>query len=212
MKKIIYIILAVLIIAGIAITVTIGLNTDIIYKGHVEVKVHIGKETNKKEITAIAKDIFENKKIVINNMESFNDAFVIKVENVSDEQVENLKQKLIEKYELEDSDDIITKKYVPNLKLRDIVKPYVSSSFNMPIIISSVIILVFMAIRYKKLGSLKVLLQTIIMLIMSEALLFSIIAITRYPVNRYLIPAGLIIYMGTIIITNMQFVKKFGRI
>ena len=208
MKKIIYIVLAVLIIVGIAITATIGLNVDVIYKAHEEVRVHIGKETDKKEIEAIAKDVFGKQKVVVSNIEEFNDMFLIKTENVSDEQIETLKQKIAEKYEIEDTENIVTKNYVSNLKLRDIIKPYFEPSYSMPIISSTVIILVFMAIRYKKLGSIKVLLQTVGMLAIAELLLLSIIAIIRYPINRYAVPAGLIIYVGTIIITNMQFVKN----
>lgn len=208
MKKIIYIVLAVLVIIGIAITATIGLNVDIIYKAHEEVEVYIGKETDKKEIEAIAKETFENQKIVVNNIEVFNDAFLIKVENVSDEQIESLKQKVAEKYELQDTDNIVKRNYVSNFRLRDIIKPYFSPSNNMPIIVSTIIILVFMAIRFKKLGSIKVLLQTVVMIVMSEVLLLSIVAIIRYPVNRYIIPTGLIVYIGTIIITNMQFIKN----
>lgn len=208
MKKIIYIVLAVLIIVGMAITATIGLNVDIIYKTHEEIEVYAGKETNKTEIEAIAKEIFGNQKIIVNNIEVFNDAFLIKVENVSDEQIESLKQKMIEKYEIQNTDNIVKRNQVSNLRLRDIVKHYVVPANNMPIIVSTIIILAFMAIRFKKLGSIKVLLQTVAMIAMSEVLLLSIIAITRYPVNRYIIPTGLIVYIGTIIITNMQFIKN----
>ena len=161
MKKIIYIVLAVLIIVGIAITATIGLNVDVVYKAHEEVKVYIGKETDKKEIEAMAKDVFGKQKIVVSNIEEFNNMFLIKTESVSDEQIETLKQKVIEKYEIEDNDNIVTKNYVSNLRLRDLIKPYFEPSYSMPIILSTLIILVFMAIRYKKIGSIKVLLQTI---------------------------------------------------
>ena len=208
MKKIIYIVLAVVIILGIVLTATIRLNVDIIYKAHEELSVYIGKETDKKEIEAIAKDVFENQKIVVGNIESFNNAFLIKTESTSNEQIENLKQRIVEKYEIEDADSIITQNHVAKLRLRDLIKPYISPSYYMPILMSTAIILVFMAVRFKKLGSIKVLLQTGIMMVMAELLFLSIIAITRYPVNRYIIPAGLIVYVGTIIITNMQFIRS----
>lgn len=208
MKRIIYIVLAVVIILGIALTATIRLNVDIIYKAHEEVRVYIGKETDKKEIEAIAKDVLGNQKIVVSNIESFDDVFLIKAESTSDEQIENLKQKIVERYEIEDTESIITQNHVAKLRLRDLIKPYISLSYYMPILMSTVIILIFMAVRFKKLGSIKVLLQTVIMVVMAELLFLSIIAITRYPVNRYIIPAGLIVYTGTIIITNMQFIKS----
>ena len=208
MKKIIYIILAVVIIVGITITAIMGLNVDVIYKTHEEVRVHIGKETNIKEIEAIAKEVFENKKIVVSNIEEFNDLFLIKVESCSEEEIENLKQKVAEKYEIEDKETIITKNQIPNLRLRDLIKPYIMPEYYMPLLVSTALILVFMAVRFKNLGSIKVCIQTVLMIGIAELLLFSIIAITRYPVNRYVIPAGLVVYTGTIIITNMQFMKN----
>lgn len=208
MKKIVYIVLAVVIIAGIAITATIGLNVDIIYKAHEQVNIYIGKEANIKDVENIVKEVFGKQKIKVSQIEVFGDVFAVKAESVSDEQMENLKQKIGEKYELQDTSNIITKAHIPNLRLRDIIKPYIQPSSFMPIIITTLIILAFMAIRFKKLGSIKVVLQTGIMLILAELLLLSIIAITRYPVNQYIVPAGLTVYVATIIAMNIQAVKE----
>ena len=208
MKKKFYIVLAIFIIVGIAITSIIGLNVDVVYKAHKEVRVSIGKETNIKDVEAIAKEILGNKKIVISSIDDFNNLFLIKTESISDEEIENLKQKIKEKYEIEDDENIITEVQVPKLRLRDLTIPYIAPGYYMPILVSTVIILAYMAVRFKKLGSIKVLVQTSIMMLLSELLLLSIIAITRYPVNHYIIPAGLIVYIGTIIMTNMQFLKS----
>ena len=77
---------------------------------------------------------------------------------------------------------------------------------------ATAIVLVYMAIMYKKLGITKVILQEVIVLIISGALLYSIIAITRFPVNRLFIPSGLAVYMLTIIITNLQFTKQLQNL
>lgn len=63
-----------------------------------------------------------------------------------------------------------------------------------------------MAIRYYKLGAGKVLAQTVGMLVITQAILFSVIAITRIPVGRLTIPMVLMIYMLTLIgiTTNME--------
>lgn len=199
MKKIVYIALAVIIIVGTIITATIGLNVDIIYKEHQELQVYVGKETDIKEIMNIVKDVFGKQKTTVTKIESFNDMFLVKTKSVSEEQIESLKQKVGEKFGIEDTSNIITSLTVGKLRLKDLAKPYV-----LPTIISTLIILAVMAIRYNKLGSVKIVLQTGGMLILAELLFLSVLAITRCPINRYTIPAGLTVYMATIIAINIQ--------
>jgi len=209
MKKIIYIILAIIIIAGIAITATIGLNVDLEYREHERIDINIGKEANINDIKVIAKEVFGGQKVKVNKADSFNESFCINTQSVSDEQLENLTNKISEKYGEENKTiDEITNITVPKLRLRDIIKPYIMSSTYMPIIIATGLILVFMGIRFKQLGSIKIVVQTALMLILSEALLFSIIAITRYPVNKYVVPAGLTVYVATLVACNIQAVSE----
>ena len=69
MKKIVYIVLAVIIIVGTIITATIGLNVDIIYKEHQELQVYVGKETDIKEIMNIVNDVFGKQKTTVTKIE-----------------------------------------------------------------------------------------------------------------------------------------------
>ena len=210
MKKIIFIALAIIIVAGIIITATIGLNVDIMYKAHEQINIYIGKETNINEIQEIAKEVFGNQKTKVIVVEAFNDAFAINTESVSDEQIESLKQKVGEKYSIEDTSNTVTKSSIPKLRLRDIIKPYI-----MPVIIATAIIFAFMAVRYKNMGITKVIIQLLqsgIMLILAEALLLSIIAITRYPVNQYIILGALAIYFTTVMFLNAQSLKELEHL
>ena len=210
MKKIIFIVLAIIIVAGIIITATIGLNVDIMYKAHEQINIYIGKETNINEIKEIAKEVFGKQKTKVIVIEAFNDAFAINTESVSDEQIELLKQKVGEKYNIEDTSNTVAKSSIPKLRLRDIIKPYI-----MPIIIATVIILAFLAVRYKNMGITKVIIQLLqsgIMLILAEALLLSIIAITRYPVNQYIILGALTIYFTTLMYLNAQNLKELENL
>lgn len=206
MKKIYFIVLAIIIIVGIAITATVGLNVDLIYKPHEQINIYIGKETNIKEIEDISKEVFGKQRVRIVKIELFNDAFALNTEAVSDEQIENLRQKVGEKFEIEDTYSAIVKSSIPKLRLRDLAKPYVK-----PIIISTIIILAFMAVRFKKLGSLKVILQMCIMLILAGLLLLSIIAITRCPINQYVVPGVLTVYFATIFVSNIQNIKELEK-
>lgn len=209
MKKIVYAVLAVIIIIGIIVIATVGFNVDVIYSNHREVKVYVGKDYDINEVNQIVNEVISNEKVVINSVEKFNDSFVIKAKGISDEQVENLKQKISEKYEIseENKDSMIKVSDVGSFRIRDLIKPY-----KLPVIIATVIILAYMAIRYKKLGIVKVILQEILVLAIAGSLLLSIIAITRCPVNRLFIPAGLTVYILTIITTNLQFTKQLENI
>ena len=154
MKKIIFIVLAIIIIVGIVLTATIGLNVDIIYKNHEQIKIYIGKEINIKDIEVIAKEVFTKQKIQVEMIESFNDSCAINIENVTDEQIELLKQKITEKYGIEDLTNSIERTSIPNLRLRDLIKPYI-----IPVIISTLIVFGFMAIRFKNIGSVKIVMR-----------------------------------------------------
>lgn len=209
MKKIVYAVLAVIIIIGIIVIATVGFNVDVIYSNHREIKVYVGKDYNIDEVKQIVNEVIPEEKVVINKVEKFNDSFIIKVNKISDEQLESLKQKISEKYEIseENRDNMITDSYIGSFRIRDLIRPYVQ-----PIIISTVVILVYMGVRYKKLGIAKVIIQEIIVLVMAMALLLSVIAITRCPVNRAFIPAGLTVYILTIITTNLQFTKQLENL
>ena len=153
-QKMIFIILAVIIIAGIAVISTIGFN--------LELKM---QETKKIEL-------YKQKQSIID--------------------------KVNEKYGTElkaDSTEIIN---IPNMKIRDLVKPYVTS-----FAISTVLILVYIAIRYRKLGSIKTMINSLLIIVVGQVVLFSLIAITRIPVGRLTIPMVLIVYVCTLLgITN----------
>lgn len=209
MKKIVYAILAVIIIIGIIVIATVGFNVGVIYSNHREVNVYLGKEYNINDVRQIVNEVITDEEVIINGVEKFKDSLAIKAKNISDEQVESLKQKFIEKYEISDDnkDSFITVSDIGSFRIRDLVKPYI-----LPIILATAIVLVYMAIMYKKLGITKVILQEVIVLIISGALLYSIIAITRFPVNRLFIPSGLAVYMLTIIITNLQFTKQLQNL
>lgn len=209
MKKIVYAVLAVIIVLGIIVIATVGFNVDVIYSNHREVKVYVGKDYNIDEVKQIVNEVIPKEKIIINKVEKFNDSFIIKTDKISDEQLEDLKQKISEKYEIseENRENLITISDVGNLRIRDLIRPYV-----VPIIIATIIILVYMSILYKRLGIVKVIMQEIIVLVIVGALLLSIIAITRCPVNRMFVPSVLTVYVVTIIATNLQFAKQLENL
>lgn len=206
MKKIIYGILACMIIAGTIITFTIGLNVDIIYSKNVEIDVYIGKAVEIEEIKQLAKEVFPDEKIIVQEIEMFKDMVSITMEDKTDEElkepVEQLNSKINEKYGTENTvEDSITIVHNPKVKLSSILKPYL-----VPVGISAIIILIFVGIRYKKLGTTKTIISYVLYTGIVELTYLSILAIIRFPINRLVVPIGLVLYITTI--TSLSFIKE----
>ena len=211
MKKIVYIILICIIIAGIIIIPTIGLNADLIYSKNVEIDVYLGKTFNMNDMENLVNEVFPDEKNIIQQIEVFGDMVAITIpdtrtEEELDSKVEELTAKINEKYELEITSDDVQITHNPKVRLSSVVIPYA-----LWIGISAALILVYVAIRYRKLGVVKTLLTYIISIVAVELLLLSIIAITRYPVNRIIVPLGLaafVIVVTVLVIKNEAELEK----
>ena len=211
MKKIVYAILICIIIAGIVIIATIGLNADIIYSKNVEIDVYLGKTFEKNDIKNIVNDVFPNERVIIQEIEMFGDMFSITLaDNRSEEElntkVDELTTKINEKYEVELSEDDIDVVHNAKIRLSSIILPYVYI-----LAIAIVLVLVFIGFRYKKLGVIKTLATYLLSIAASELVLLSIIAITRFPINRMVIPAGLLVFVVVVTVLGCINEKKLAQ-
>ena len=209
MKKIIYAILILIIIAGIIIIPTIGLRADIIYSENVEIDVYVGKTFERKDIESIVSEVFPDERVIIQEIEMFNDMFSLTLQDNRSEdelntKIEELNNKINEKYGTENTVDDISVTHNSGIRLSDILIPYAVT-----IGISVVVILVFVGVRYRKLGVIRTLITYLLSIGASELLLLSIIAITRFPINRLVIPVGLVLFV--IVVTILGFVNE-GKI
>ncbi len=205
MKNKILAVVAVIILIGIIITVAVGFNLDLNYKNYKLIEVKIGKEFNISDIEAITKEVFSGKKTEINKVGDFEDTVAIKLvdSDVTDEQKELLNTKLNEKYGTENAASSIKINDVPKFNVFDLIKPYI-----VPVLFVTVIVLVYISIRFRKLGALKVALQTLGMTGMAELLYFAIIAITRHPINGMVMPVSLVIYVAILTLLTGMFEKQ----
>ena len=201
--KIIAVIIAIIIIAGIIVTLTVGLNFDLRYQEAKKVELYIAQEFEISDIKTITDEVLPNQKVIIQKVEVYEDSVSIISKDITDEQKTQLVEKINEKYGTELSADSIETVTIPHTRGRDIIKPYI-----LPLIISTVIILVYMAIRYHKLGVIKVLLKTIFATIVVELILLSLIAICRIPVGRLTIPMVLTVYLLTLVGITTRFEKQ----
>ena len=81
-----------------------------------------------------------------------------------------------------------------NAHIRDFLKPYI-----LPMALATVIILVYFAILYRKLGVQNVLIKAILIIVLSQMVLLSLLALLRIPMGRVTTPLILLVYVTSLI-------------
>lgn len=201
--KIIITIIAIIILIGIAITCTIGLNFDLRYRDSKRMELYLEQDFNISDIKQMTDEVMPGRKVIIQKVEVYEDTVSITAEDITNEEKQSLIDKVNEKYGTTLSAESTEIETIPNTRGRDIVKPYV-----VPFGIATLIILVYMAIRYRKLGVVKTLLKTIVIAIVTEMVLLSIMAITRIPIGIVTIPLVITVYLLTLIGLTTYFEKE----
>lgn len=186
---IIFAIVVAVIAIGVIIAIVKGFNFDLLYNGGKRIEVDIGKQFEIKDIEAITKEIVGENSCV-QTVEIYKESVSIFAQDMTEEQRNNIITKINEKYGLElkaEESEIIN---VPHIRLRDIIKPCI-----IPLVIATIIVLIYIGIKYIRKTNAEILLETIIVIILGQALLFSIFAITRIPVGKLTIPMILSVYV-----------------
>lgn len=193
-NKILILLMILIIIAGILMIIFKGFNFDLKYQDTKQIEFGLDKQFSISDIKAITDEVLNNEPVLIRKVEVYEDAVNITAREITDEQKANIITKVNEKYGTDLNADEIEIVTVAHTKGRDIIMPYV-----VPFIIATIIILIYMMIKYYKLNSGKVLLKIIGIIILAQVLLFSIMAITRIPTGRLTIPLVLTVYMLTLV-------------
>lgn len=183
------------------------------YQPKQKITISIGKEDyNVDDIKAIAKEVLAKEDLVVEK--STDDAKYVTIEAniITNDELEKLNSKINEKYELTNKTSsigvtqVITVNEIPRVRLTDMAKQYGKYTA-----ISAVIILVYFAIRFKKLGAIKTIFGSIISIILAEIFYMAIIAITRYPIDKIAIIGAVAIYMLIMIFLNNNFLKQTAK-
>ena len=206
-QKILLLLSIIIVIAGAIVTVTIGLNFDLRYENAKKVELNLQSEFNIADVKTITDEVLPGQDVLIQKVELYEDTVSIIAKEITEEQRNNIVEKVNEKYgtELVAEDTEIFS--IPHTRGRDIIKPYIT-----PFVIATVIIIIYMAIRYYKLNSIKVILKTIGISILTQLVLLSIMAIARIPIGRITIPLVIIVYMLTLIGITTRFEKNLDQI
>ena len=205
--KIIAILSIIIIIAGIIMIMTKGYNFDLKYSDSKRILLNVGTTFNNQDIKSITDEVLGNQKVMIQKVEVFEDAVSITAEEITEEQKTNLINKMNEKYGTTTKAEDIEITTIAHTRGRDIIKPYI-----VPFLIATIIIVIYMMIRYHKLNAFKVLLKTVCMVVYTQIMLFSIIAITRIPIGRLTIPMVLTVYILTLVGCTSRFENNLKKV
>lgn len=206
-KKIIVAIIILLIIIATTITVTIGFEVELKFQDNQKIELYLEKEFEISDIKQITNDVLQNQKVMIQKVEVYEDMVSITAKEITEEQKNQIVNKVNEKYGIELSADATTIVSVPRLRLSQMFKQYI-----IPFIIALAIILVYMAIRYFKLGTIKVSILTLITILIAQLILFSVIAIFRIPIGRLTIPMVITVLIFTLIELTINYERKMKNL
>lgn len=205
-KKIIYAIIALVIVAGSICAYTMKFRFNILYEDSIRLDINIGKQGNVSEVKEIAKEVFTGQEIAVQEVEIFQDMFSITVREVNDDQKNQLIQKINEKYGTELEVSSIAEVVLPHYRARDLFQRYI-----LPILIVAFLILIYVGIRYQKLGIFKIVGKTLMIPLIVELVYLSILAIGRIPISFYTLPLGITIAIITLTILMCEYEKKLDR-
>lgn len=99
-----------------------------------------------------------------------------------------------EKFETDKTVEDLKVNSISNKRIRDVVKPYF-----VPMFLVFVIVSIYAMIRFRKIDSLKLVLEYLWKIILTELVLLSIIAIVRVPVNDIVVNLFMMIAIAQLI-------------
>jgi len=208
-----YVVIALTIIVGIVMVALKGFNVELAYTSNKKVTLSIGENVDLAKIQEKADEVFGKGKAVAQIVEIYKDAVQITAKDISEEQKNTLVEKVNELYPQEQAEGEEPTKLLDaskvtidsnqNARLRDFLKPYL-----IPSIVVTVIVLAYYAILYRKLGVIKVLLQSGLTVVLAQAVLLSVLAIVRFPMGRATTPLMLLVYVSSLIYTSGCLIKE----
>lgn len=207
-NKILYILVCLIIIAGIATWKNRGFNLELQYSNRNQINISNNTSIKKEDIEQITKEVLGNTRYFIQEVEMFGNSISIVADKITDEQKNQIVEKFNEKYETDIEAEDIETVTIPFTRVKDVIKPYI-----LPGITTLTIIVVYALIRFKTLGWKNILSKLVIIPVLAELLLYSIIAVTRIPFGRITIACGIALYVIIIAIltNNFENEKEKGK-
>ena len=192
-KIIVIAIEALVILAGIVIINIMGFNKELRFSQSERIDVYIENEADKAKVKSIVNEVLGDQNNMVQTVEIYQDMVTIRAKEITDDQKNDIVNKLKENYEFKQTAEETTIKTVPATKIVDMYKKYI-----VPFVVSGALVLIYMAIRYYKKGIWKVLARTICMPVLAELFLLAVIAIVRIPLGRFTPVLVIAMYIASI--------------
>jgi len=203
---ILYVIICLIIIAGIAVWDSKGFNTELQFSSRYEIQLSNNTGINTDDINQIASEVLGDSRFFVQEVERFGNAVQIVSEEMNEDKKAQIVEKFNEKYKAEVKPEDVKIKYIPFTRVKDVIK-----QFLVPGIISLLIVLGYFMIRYNKLGWKCVIIKTITYPIIAELLMYSIMSIIRIPFGRLAIALSVVLYLAIIFMLTCIFENKRNK-
>ena len=195
----IVVILLIIIIAGLAVLCIKDMNYGLSYGNNTTIEINFNEKT---EIKDIVKETF-GKQYKIKTLNEQENSILLTVKSASEEQLNTLVKKINEKYNLDKTTSELEISNNPKINTKNLISPYVT-----PVLITSILIILYFVIKYKKLGILKTLTYTLCILVGTQLLYLSIYSIARICVNELTMPISMLLFVLTFVILVEIFEKS----
>lgn len=206
-RKIVRLILVpILLVIAILLVVFKGFKVNLEYASGEVITIGFNKSFSENDFNNSIKSVLGDKKYLIRKVEFFGKAFSIKSESFSEEEVEGIRSAIkrdlgieLAKEEKDEKGNItkndqIEKQYETNLRLRDLIKPYI-----IPIGVIVLFVLCYYVIRYKGTAQM---ISLLLSLIAAASILIILWILTEQKVDVHLIPSILTLFTLIIFLHN----------
>ena len=206
-NKVIIALLILIIIVGIIMATIFGFNKSFEYGYTNKIFIKFTENFEIADVENMVKETFKQAKYKVDYMDEFEDGVVVTINTATDEQISIFEDKLIEKYEkFTDKDSgFMEVVHVAPIKTLDLVKVFVK-----PVIIVTIITLIFLVIAFRKLGIVKAFAFPTAIILGINALFVSLIAILRIPVSDYIVSLTIFVYTISLIVATI-YTKKLVK-
>ncbi len=206
-NKVIIAVLALVIIAGVVMAVVFGFNKSFEYSYTNKIFIKFTENFEIADVEEMVKEVFQDAKYKVEYMDEFEDGVVVTTNTASDEQISSFEDKLIEKYEkfTDKNSGFMEVIHVPPVRTIDLVEVFVK-----PVIIVTAIVIIFLAIVFRKLGFVKAVCLPIALILGINAIFVSVIAIFRIPVSDYIVSLTMFVYVLSLIVATI-YTKRLAK-
>ena len=182
------IIFAIFVAISVLIIVLNKFEFNVNYSKNVRIELDMGGSFATGDIIAITNEVYKENQAIVRSSGDYNEILTITVKDSTEEQNQELIDKINEKYETSFETTDLKLYYNSSVKGMDLIKPYI-----IPSIISGILALVFFGIRYRKLGLVKILGSVVCMVFGTIILYMALSSLFRMEINEVSIAGGIAI-------------------